>query len=74
MFVDLSILCIGVKTNRQEEYFPLIITGKKLDLFVSGLRDKLLQDFWSSIPEGPQKDAIRSRLEVNIISALKKMG
>jgi hypothetical protein len=74
MSFDLSILCSGVKTKRQDEYFPLIITGEKLDRFVSELRDKLLQDFWSSIPDGPQKNAIRSRLEVNIISALKKMG
>lgn len=63
-----------MKTKHQDEYFPLIITGEKLDRFVSELRDKLMEEFWASIVEGPRKDAIRSRLEVNIISALKKIG
>lgn len=58
--------------NRQKEYVSLEISGEKLERMVSILRDKLLDEFWSNIPEGPEREKIKSRLEESILSAFDK--
>jgi hypothetical protein len=58
--------------NKQKEFVSLEISGEKLERMVSILRDKLLDEFWSNIPEGPERERIKSRLEVSILSAFDK--
>jgi hypothetical protein len=58
--------------NRQREYVSLEISGEKLERMVSILRDKLLREFWSNIPEGPERKKIKSRLEESIVSAFNE--
>jgi hypothetical protein len=35
------------------------------------LRDKLLNEFWSHVPEGADRDQIRLRIENNIMASFK---
>lgn len=58
--------------NKQKEFVSLEISGEKLERMVSILRDKLLDEFWSNIPEGPERERIKSRLEESILSAFDK--
>ena len=60
--------------NRQKEYVSLEISGEKLERLVSILRDKLLDEFWPNISEGPERERIKSRLEESIISAFDESG
>ncbi len=62
----------GWQMNRQKDYISLEISGEKLERMVSILRDKLLNEFWSNIPEGPERERIKSRLEDSILSAFEK--
>ena len=55
--------------NRQKDYVSLEISGEKLERIISSLRDRLLNEFWPNIPEGPERDKIKSRLEESILSA-----
>ncbi len=59
----------GWQMNRQKDYVSLEISGEKLERIVSILRDKLLNEFWSNTPEGPERERIKSRLEESILSA-----
>ena len=56
--------------KKHSKYVPLEISDDGLASLVDGLSIKLLAEFWPSIPEGPQKEEIKSRLEKNIFSAL----
>ncbi len=56
--------------KRRSEYVPLEISGEKLDFFVAELREKLLNEFWASVPEGREKEEIKARIELNIYAAL----
>lgn len=58
--------------NKQKEFVSLEISGEKLERMVSILRDKLLNDFWPNIPQGPERERIKSRLEESILSAFDK--
>ena len=60
--------------EKHSKYVTLEIAGERLDSFIRELRDKLLHEFWSSIPDGVEKEKIRSRIEKNIYSALGIMG
>ena len=62
----------GPQMNRQKDYVSLEISGEKLEKMVSILRDKLLDEFWSNIPEGPERERIKSRLEESILSAFEE--
>ncbi len=64
----------GPQMNRQKDYISLEISGEKLERIVSILRDKLLNEFWSNIPEGPERERIKSRLEESILSAFDESG
>ena len=55
--------------NKQRDYVSLEISGEKLERIVSALRDRLLDEFWFDVPEGPEREEIRSRLEESILSA-----
>jgi hypothetical protein len=57
---------------KRQEYVALEIVSEKLDSVVAALRDKLLDEFWSHVPEGAHRDQIRARLENNILSALMR--
>jgi hypothetical protein len=56
--------------NKRQQFVELELSGEKLDSLVSGLRDKLLGEFWAHIPEGDYRDQIKLRLEKNIFAAL----
>jgi hypothetical protein len=56
--------------KKYSEYVSLDISDDGLAVLVNGLSDKLLNEFWPTIPDGPQKDEIKTRLEKNIYSAL----
>ena len=58
--------------NRQKDYVSLEISGEKLERMVSSLRDRLLNEFWPNIPEGPEREKIKSRLEKSILVAFKQ--
>ncbi len=60
--------------NRQKDYVSLEISGEKLERIISSLRDRLLNEFWPNIPEGPERDEIKSRLEESILSAFEQHG
>jgi len=57
--------------NKHKQYVALEISGKKLDSLVNNLRDKLLNEFWASVPDGPERRKIKTRLEKSIISAFE---
>ena len=57
---------------KQKEYVPLEISGERLKRIVNSLRDRLLGEFWSDLPEGPEREKIKSRLEESILSAFDK--
>jgi len=56
-------------TSKHTEYVALEITGKKLDGLVTSLRDHLLNEFWASVPDGPERRKIKERLEKSILAA-----
>jgi hypothetical protein len=56
--------------QKRQDYVALEIASEKLDDIISNLRDKLLRDFWSHVPEGKHRDQISARLEDSILSAL----
>lgn len=60
--------------NKHKEYVALEITGKKLDGLINNLRDRLLDEFWASVPDGPERRKIKTRLEKSIISAFESKG
>ncbi len=60
--------------NKQRDYVSLEISGEKLERIISGLRDRLLNEFWPNIPEGPERDKIKSRLEESILVAFEQYG
>ncbi len=57
---------------RRQEYVGLEIASEKMDGIVATLRDKLLDEFWSHVPEGERRAQIRARLEENILAALAR--
>ncbi len=56
--------------NKRETYVTLELSGDKLDSVVTELREKLLREFWSHVPEGAHREQIRLRLERSILAAL----
>ena len=64
----------GPQMNRQKDYVSLEISGEKLERIVSILRDKLMNEFWSNTPDGPERERIKSRLEESILSAFDESG
>ncbi len=63
-----------LQMNREKDYVSLEISGEKLERMVSILRDKLMNEFWSNISEGPERERIKSRLEESILSAFDESG
>jgi hypothetical protein len=56
--------------NKREKYIALELSGEKLDKTITDLRDKLLLEFWSHVPEGAHREQIRMRLERSILQAI----
>jgi hypothetical protein len=56
--------------QKRQDYVALEIASEKLDGIVIELRDKLLGEFWSHVPEGEHREQIKARLENSILSAL----
>ncbi len=56
--------------QKREPIVALEISGDKLEQVVGDLRDNLLNEFWHHLPEGHEKNEIKSRLEKNILLAL----
>jgi hypothetical protein len=57
--------------QKHQDFVSLEITYERVDKIVVDLRDKLLTEFWSHVPEGEQRDRIKARLENSIQSALE---
>ncbi len=55
--------------NKREPFVELELSGERLDGFVFDLRDKLLNEFWTHIPDGSKREQIKARLEKNILAA-----
>jgi hypothetical protein len=55
--------------NKREKYIALELSGEKLDKTIADIRDKLLYEFWSHIPDGAHRDQIKLRLERSILQA-----
>lgn len=70
----MTIADVGDKMRKHKEYVSLEISGKKLDSLVNNLRDRLLNEFWAAIPDGPERRKIKTRLEKNILAALDRKG
>ncbi|OGC95990.1 MAG: hypothetical protein A2W25_09610 [candidate division Zixibacteria bacterium RBG_16_53_22] len=56
--------------QKRQDYVALELASEKLDDIIAGLRDKLLREFWSHVPEGEHREQISARLEDSILSAL----
>jgi len=56
--------------QKRQEYVTLEIASEKLDDIVNTLRDKLLVQFWSHVPDGERRREIERRLEESILAAL----
>jgi hypothetical protein len=57
--------------NKREKYITLELSGDNLDKFVVDLREKILTEFWPKIPDGDDREMIKSRLEKSILNALE---
>jgi len=62
----------GKKMSKHEDYLALEISGKKLDGLISNLRDRLLNEFWATVPDGPERLKIKERLEKSILAAFDR--
>lgn len=58
--------------SKHKEYVTLEISGKKLDGLIGNLRDRLLNEFWAAVPDGPERRKIKARLEKSILSAFDR--
>jgi hypothetical protein len=59
---------------KRQAYVTLEISHDRLVRIVNELRDKLLAEFWSHVPEGSRRDAIKARLEASILAALERQS
>jgi hypothetical protein len=57
--------------NKRQTFVEFELSGEKLDNLITALRDSLLGEFWSHIPEGKCREEIKGRLEKNILAALE---
>ena len=60
--------------SKHEDYVALEISGKKLEGLINNLRDRLLNEFWAAVPDGPERRKIKARLEKSILAALDRKG
>jgi len=58
--------------SKHEDYVALEISGKKLEGLINNLRDRLLNEFWSAVPDGPERRKIKARLEKSILAAFDR--
>lgn len=67
----MTILFMGVIIMRKlSAYVPLEISGDRLDNIIIEIRDKIVNEFWSSTPSGTKKKEIEKRIEQSIKNAL----
>lgn len=57
--------------NKREKYITLELSGDNLDRFIRDLMEKILTEFWPKIPDGDDREMIKSRLEKSILNALE---
>jgi hypothetical protein len=55
---------------KRQDYVTLEIASDQLRDIITDLREKLLAEFWSHVPEGERREQIKARLENSINSAL----
>jgi len=60
--------------QKHKDFVTLELSGKKLDSLVHNLRERLLNEFWSTVPDGPERRKIKTRLEKNILAAIDHRG
>ncbi|MEE9554061.1 MAG: hypothetical protein V3W18_07150 [candidate division Zixibacteria bacterium] len=60
--------------KKHKDFVTLELSGQKLDSLVFNLRERLLSEFWSTVPDGPERRKIQTRLEKNILAAIDRKG
>jgi len=58
--------------NENKKYKQLELTGNELDAFIERLVERLYNDIWSGISDGPGEDTVKGKLRESIIEALNE--